>query len=153
MRAIKKIILHCTATREGQDWTVEQIRRMHKQQGWSDIGYHWLIYRDGSIHPGRPENVIGAHTSGHNTDSIGVCYVGGCDINMKPKDTRTEAQKKALINLVAEIKKRYPQATIHGHREFAAKACPSFDVKKWLKEEYSELTKGDGDHVNPKTLK
>ena len=137
MRKIDKIILHCTATREGQDWTVEQIRKMHVQQnGWADIGYHYIIYRDGTIHEGRPVEKAGAHTAGYNATSIGVCYIGGCDSNMRPKDTRTQAQKTALIELVYELQKKYPNATIHGHREFAAKACPSFDVKKWLDDEY-----------------
>lgn len=155
MRKIERIIIHCTATREGQDWSVEQIRKMHIQQnGWADIGYHYLIYRDGSVHTGRPVEKAGAHTAGYNATSIGVCYVGGCDKNLKPKDTRTPEQKKALISLIRELKSKYPNATIHGHREFAAKACPSFDVQKWLKEEFAEtgLKKGEGNSVQKKVL-
>jgi N-acetylmuramoyl-L-alanine amidase len=86
---------------------------------------------DGTIEKGRSEHIAGAHVKGHNADSIGVVYVGGCDTAMKPKDTRTAAQKAALVCLVADIQKRYPSATVHGHNEFdKGKACPSFDVKK-----------------------
>jgi N-acetylmuramoyl-L-alanine amidase len=132
-----EIILHCTASPEGNDWSVESIDRFHKSKGWSMIGYHYIIYRDGSIHRGRPENAIGAHTVGHNANSIGVCYVGGVSIDGKtPKDTRTDAQKASLIELVAWLMEKYPGATIHGHREFANKACPSFDVQQWVSEEY-----------------
>ena len=126
-RNIKEIIVHCTATPEGRDYTVQQIRDVHvKQNGWSDIGYHYLIYRDGTIHKGREESVIGAHCSGHNANSIGVCYVGGG--TTIPKDTRTPAQKAALVTILKELKRKYPQARIYGHRDFANKACPSFDA-------------------------
>lgn len=135
-RNIKEIIVHCSATAEGKDFTVSDIRRWHLQRGFSDIGYHYIIYRDGSIHTGRSEALSGAHCTGHNTISIGVCYIGGCAADGKtPKDTRTEAQKAALVKLLKELKVKYPNATIHGHREFANKACPSFDAKK----EYSSL--------------
>lgn len=129
-RRITKIILHCTATPEGRDYTVGQVRAWHKERGFSDVGYHWIVYRDGSVHPGRPESVAGAHCTGQNTCSVGVCYVGGeePDGSHRPKDTRTPAQKKALRELVAELQKRYPGATVHGHYEFANKACPSFKI-------------------------
>ena len=136
MRVIREIIIHCSATPEGKDFTVQQIRQWHttpkpKGNGWRDIGYHFVIYRDGSVHPGRPVGQIGAHTSGHNANSIGVCYIGGCAPDGKtPKDTRTPAQRAALIRLVAELVRQYPAATVHGHNEFAAKACPSFNVQK-----------------------
>ena len=89
-----------------------------------------VIYLDGSIHPGRPEHLQGAHCKGHNANSIGICYIGGCDKQMKPADTRTPPQRKALADLVARLQQRYPGATVHGHNEFAAKACPSFNVSK-----------------------
>jgi N-acetylmuramoyl-L-alanine amidase len=134
-RKITEIIIHCTATKEGTPYTVEMIRRQHQAQGWSDIGYHYVIYADGSLHAGRPLNTIGAHCKGHNSNSIGICYVGGCDKDMKPKDTRTDAQKETLLRLIRSIKALHPTCTIHGHNEFAAKACPSFNVK----EEYKDL--------------
>lgn len=135
-RNIKEIIVHCSATPEGKDFTVADIKRWHLARGFSDIGYHYVIYRDGSIHTGRDESIIGAHCTGHNTNSIGVCYIGGCVSNGKtPKDTRTPQQKQSLVKLLKELKTKYPQASIHSHRDFANKACPSFDATK----EYSSL--------------
>ena len=135
-RKINEIIVHCSATPEGKDYSVDTIRQWHLQRGFSDIGYHYVIYRDGSIHTGRDESVIGAHCTGHNTNSIGVCYIGGCASDGKtPKDTRTTEQKQSLVKLLKELKTKYPKASIHGHRDFANKACPSFDATK----EYSSI--------------
>lgn len=135
-RNIKELIVHCSATPEGKDYSVDIIRQWHLQRGFSDIGYHYVVYRDGSIHIGRDESIIGAHCTGHNTNSIGVCYIGGCASDGKtPKDTRTAEQKQSLVKLLKELKIKYPQASIHGHRDFANKACPSFDATK----EYSSL--------------
>lgn len=135
MRAITKIILHCAATPEGKDFTVEQIDRWHRARGFNGIGYHYVIDLAGKIHPGRSLERVGAHCIGQNTGSIGVCYVGGVAADGKtPKDTRTPAQRIALKELVLELLARYPGATVHGHNEFANKACPSFNVKTWLAE-------------------
>ncbi|GAB6122260.1 N-acetylmuramoyl-L-alanine amidase [Dysgonomonas termitidis] len=130
MRKIDKIILHCSATKEGQHFTVEDIDRWHRDRGFAKIGYHHVIYLDGTVHNGRDESLIGAHCLGHNATSIGVCYIGGLDAKGNPKDTRTEAQAVALAGLVDDLKVRFPLAKVHGHNEFAAKACPCFDVKK-----------------------
>ena len=133
MRKINEIIVHCTATPEGKDFTVADIDRWHKAKGWKCIGYHYVVYRDGSVHAGRPVNEVGAHCYGHNQSSIGVVYVGGCTADSKtPKDTRTGAQKEALRNLLKKLVKEYhlPKGSIHGHRDYAAKACPSFDATK-----------------------
>ena len=136
MRNIKEIIVHCSATPEGRPHTVQDIRAWHKQRGFKDIGYHYVIYLDGSIHEGRSTKLTGAHCTGHNKNSIGVCYIGGMTADMKhPKDTRTEAQKKALRSLLKYLKQQHPQARIFGHRDFAAKACPSFDARR----EYADL--------------
>ena len=136
MRQINEIIIHCAATREGRDFTVEDITRWHKARGFATIGYHYVIYRDGSIHEGRPLEQIGAHCVGHNKHSIGICYIGGCASDGKtPKDTRTPEQKEALLALLRHLKARFPNATIHGHRDFAAKACPSYDAFR----EYRQL--------------
>lgn len=136
MRELKRIILHCTATPEGKHFDVDTIRRWHmKDRGWRDIGYHYVIYIDGSVHEGRPLEQIGAHTSGHNKDSIGIVYVGGCDAKMKAKDTLNEAQEVAMVNLIKALREEHGELALHGHNEFAAKACPSFDVQKkfdWL---------------------
>ena len=130
MRKIDKIIIHCSATKEGQHFTAEDIDCWHKARGFAKIGYHHVVYLDGSVHKGRDESLLGAHCLGHNATSVGVCYIGGLDADGKPKDTRTEAQKNALKKLVGQLKVRYPKATVHGHNEFAAKACPCFNVKK-----------------------
>lgn len=137
MRNINKIIIHCSATPEGKDVKTETIRGWHiKGNGWNDIGYHYVIELDGSVHKGRDESKVGAHCQGYNFNSIGICYVGGVAKDGKtPKDTRTEKQKESLLALLKELKAKYPRATIHGHREFAAKACPSFDAKS----EYKDL--------------
>ena len=128
MRKIDQIIIHCSATPEGRNVTVADIDRWHRARGFLGIGYHYVVYLDGTIAAGRDEQLAGAHCRGHNQRSIGVCYVGGCDAGMRPKDTRTPAQRAALRRLVSELQQRYPGATVHGHREFAAKACPSFDI-------------------------
>lgn len=132
-RRIDEVIIHCTATPAGKPYTVEQIRRQHIQQGWSDIGYHYVIYADGSLHAGRPLDVVGAHCKGHNAHSIGICYVGGLNAAGKPADTRTPAQKERLKSLIDSCKVLYKGVKIHGHNEFAAKACPCFDVSKAYK--------------------
>lgn len=142
-RKIKEIIVHCSATPAGENFTVEQIRKMHLTRGFRDIGYHYVIYLDGSIHKGRDESQIGAHCTNHNTISIGVCYIGGCaprsesNWTRKYKDTRTAAQKESLLKLLRQLKAKYPEAKIYGHRDFANKACPSFDARK----EYEFLIK------------
>ncbi len=129
MREISKLIVHCSATPEGRHTTVQEIDQWHRARGWKGIGYHYVIYLDGSIHEGRAEHRVGAHCAGQNAHSIGICYIGGVAKDGRPKDTRTDAQKQALVTLLKELKAKYPNATIHGHREFAAKACPSFDAK------------------------
>lgn len=143
MRNINLIIVHCSATPEGKDFTVKDIDRWHRQRGFNCIGYHYVVYRDGSVHAGRLEEQVGAHCQGHNANSIGMCYIGGMTADGKqPKDTRTEAQKKGLRELLAKLKKKYPKAKICGHRDLSpdlnhngkvdkwewTKACPSFDA-------------------------
>ena len=138
MRKIDKIIIHCSATKEGRDIKTETIKSWHvKGNGWRDIGYHFVIELDGSIRNGRDVEKIGAHTKGYNSTSIGICYVGGVDDINRAKDTRTEAQKNSLIELIDSLRAVYKDATIHGHNEFSAKACPSFDVKS----EFAEYNK------------
>lgn len=131
MRDIVYIVVHCTATKEGRAFTVEYVRRWHVQgNGWKDIGYHYLIGLDGECWGGRKEEVVGAHVSGYNANSIGVCYVGGCDANGKAKDTRTQKQKQTLRFLLQELKRKYPKAKIVGHHDlYKGKQCPSFDAK------------------------
>ena len=150
-RRINYIAIHCTATPESQNLTVEQIRKQHKKQGWSDIGYHYVVYRDGTVNVGRDVNIAGAHVNGYNANSIGISYVGGLEPQrpgvaynkLKAKDTRTEAQKASLLSLMMDLRKLYPKARIQGHRDFSPdknhngtiepsewiKDCPSFDAK------------------------
>lgn len=131
MRNITKIIVHCTATPAGRPETVQSIDRYHRSIGWDCIGYHYLVTLDGVVHLGRAEDKIGAHCKGYNATSIGVAYVGGLSADGKtPRDTRNAAQKEGLLRILTKLKEKYPKATIHGHNEFAAKACPCFDARK-----------------------
>lgn len=131
MRKIDEIIIHCSATKEGKDFNVDDIRRWHVNgNGWVDVGYHFVIRLDGRIEVGRPITMKGAHTTNHNANSVGICYVGGLDENGKAKDTRTEAQKKALRELCHQLKCVFPTIDkVHGHNYYAAKACPCFKVE------------------------
>ena len=137
MRHINYIIIHCSATKAGQDFRAKDIDRWHRERGWDGIGYHKVIDLDGTIEPGRSEAKPGAHCKGHNSDSIGICYIGGLDKNGKPADTRTELQKAALAGLVADYKRRFPNAKVVGHRDMhnVHKACPCFNAK----EEYKNI--------------
>jgi N-acetylmuramoyl-L-alanine amidase len=139
-RYIDKIIIHCTATPEGRDVSIDTIREWHLDRGWSDIGYHYVIDIKGVSKEGRDLEVQGAHTKGYNKNSIGIAYVGGVEKHRKDgkwitKDTRTENQKDRLEALILDLMDRFPNATLHGHNEFSTKDCPSFDVQ----EEYKEI--------------
>lgn len=135
-RNINELIVHCSATPEGKSFTTSDIKKSHLARGFSDIGYHYIIYLDGSVHEGRSVDKIGAHCVNHNSKSIGICYIGGVAKDGKtPKDTRTLAQKESLVKLLKDLLVLYPKASIHGHRDFANKACPSFDATR----EYSNM--------------
>lgn len=137
-RTINEIIVHCTATPEGKDYTVKDVTNWHKERGFSTIGYHYLIYRNGEVVLGRDVDIVGAHAGPkHNTYSIGVCYVGGLENipgipvnNLPPKDTRTKEQKESFLMLLKKLKELYPKARIIGHRDVSSKPCPSFDAKR-----------------------
>lgn len=133
---IREIILHCSATPEGRRVTAKDIDRMHRQQGWKCIGYNYVIELDGTVSPGRPLSMIGAHTTGHNQNSIGICYIGGVDKYMRPKDTRTPEQRAALVGLVRDLMRQYrlTPRQVHCHNEYARKACPSFGINEFRKE-------------------
>lgn len=138
------IIIHCSATRNGHDFRASDIDRWHREQGFAEIGYHYVIDLDGTIEVGRPLTMAGAHCKGWNKRSIGICYIGGLDANGMPADTRTHAQKVSLHNLVEQLLERFPSITqVLGHRDTSpdrngdgkitpdewVKACPCFDVK------------------------
>ena len=141
-RRITDIVIHCTATPPHNNLTADDLRRMHKQQGWSDIGYHYVVRLDGKVELGRDVDLIGAHVSGHNAHSIGVVYVGGLDRYGNAKDTRNDLQRAALLSLLLDLRKLYPGAKISGHRDFSPdlngngrvepeewiKMCPCFDA-------------------------
>jgi N-acetylmuramoyl-L-alanine amidase len=137
-RSTKYIAVHCSATRPSMDVGVTEIRKWHKAppNNWDDIGYHYVIRRDGRIERGRGETLVGSHVKGFNAVSIGVCLVGGVnqDDFTKAENNFTKPQFASLRKLLRELKLRYPDAAIQGHRDFpkVSKACPSFDVRAWL---------------------
>ena len=130
MRMIDMIVVHCSATRSNRRYPLEQLRHDHVAvNGWRDIGYHFYITLDGVVHPCRPIERMGAHARGYNAHSIGICYEGGLDAVGNPKDTRTDAQKTAIRQLIMRLKKTYPLAVIVGHRDLnPQKACPCFNA-------------------------
>ena len=137
MRTINLIVIHCSATKVTRNFTVADLEACHKSQGWSGIGYHYYITKDGQLHQTRPEDVPGIHAKRYNAHSIGICYEGGLDANGQTDDTRTPAQKHTLLNLLRSLKYDYPGAKILGHRDlpWVKKDCPCFDAVK----EYSQL--------------
>ena len=133
MRTITLIIVHCSANRSGSALRMVDLDRYHRSLGWKGCGYHYVIPTDGTIEPGRPEEIVGAHCRGHNAHSIGVCYIGGLTADGKrPQDTRTEAQKMALRRLLTDLHIRYPTALIVGHSDLDPQKphCPGFNVIK-----------------------
>ena len=136
------IIVHCSATKPNQDVTVEDIRRWHVEgNGWSGIGYNYVITRDGVLHNGRDldgdgdtEDEIGAHARGFNRNSIGICLVGGINKNGEADANFTFKQYEVLKHLVDDIKTRHDIMTVIGHRDIpsSGKACPSFDVEAFF---------------------
>lgn len=137
MRRITKIILHCSATPEGKDFTVQDIDRWHRERGFKKIGYHYVIYRDGSINKGRNEEEVGAHCIGYNNCSIGICYIGGLDsFTKQPRDTRTVEQKESMYQLVQYLLEKYNLTlmNLHCHNEFSSKQCPCFKINDFRDE-------------------
>jgi len=129
---IRFIVVHYSATPRGRPVTVEEIDGWHKARGWKGIGYHYVIYLDGSVHKGRPDNVVGAHVANHNTGALGICWIGGT-VDGKSADTRTPAQTASLIALIKRLLAEHPGAKVVGHRDMpgAATECPGFDVIPW----------------------
>lgn len=140
------LVVHCSATRASAAVSAKDIRRWHLDQGWADIGYHYVICRDGTLETGRPESAVGSHVRGFNQASVGICLVGGLDPQGKPENNFTQAQFATLHKLLNALKERYPAAHIRGHRDFSpdlnndgritpnefSKACPCFDVSQWV---------------------
>ena len=138
MRSITLLIIHCSAVRPDQESSAAQIDTWHRRRGWKlGIGYHYVVRRNGEIEPGRPEYMIGAHCKNHNAHSLGICYEGGLDIRGQPADTRTEAQKTSMRQLLENLHQRYPRALIVGHHDLnPLKACPCIEN---VVEEYADL--------------
>jgi N-acetylmuramoyl-L-alanine amidase len=134
MLPIKYLTIHCAATPEGRNVQPATIAQWDIAK-FGQESYHWIITLDGAMHRRLQDNVRGAHTGGHNTGNIGVVYVGGMDKLMhRARDTRTEAQKKALLTLCRTYLARYPGIKILGHRDWPGvkKDCPSFNVEEWM---------------------
>jgi len=133
---VRHIVVHCSATQVKSDIGVKEIDRMHREQGFLSIGYHFVIRRNGEVEAGRQLNQIGAHASGWNDKSIGVCLVGGIDKAGKAEDNFTYDQYATLAYLLIRLRDLFPKATIVGHRDLpnVKKDCPCFDVRKWVKE-------------------
>lgn len=137
MREIDMIIIHCSASRCDRDYTFEALDNDHRSRGWNGCGYHYYVTKDGEIHVGRKEETVGAHAGRKfNPHSIGICYEGGLNARGQPEDTRTEAQKRTLTELISSMKRRYPMAQVLGHRDLPGvhKDCPCYDVRKELSE-------------------
>lgn len=135
---IEYIVIHCAATKASMDVTAEDINSWHKQRGWTEVGYHFFIRRDGRIEVGRDLDTPGAHVKGFNKRSWAVCMAGGIDDGGEPEDNFASIQYQSLHELIVVLKKMAPQAMIRGHNEFpnVHKACPSFDVQEWLSDNF-----------------
>jgi len=161
MRKIDEIIIHCTATRP--DWwqnksaqaKVNEVRNWHTSKGWSDIGYHYLIDRDGTVVAGRPLDRTGAHVKGHNTGTVGISLFGGFGGSAGDSfaDNFTEDQERALLDLIAKLKADHPSITkVSGHNQYAAKACPCFSVPAWVSKAKPAKMKPPVDTEKPRAL-
>lgn len=135
------IFVHCSATKPSMNWGVREVRQSHKERGFLDVGYHYIIKRDGTVEAGRDEDAIGSHAKGHNYNSVGVCLIGGVDDRMKPEANFTPQQMTALRSLLTTLLAKYPGSVLMAHHQVAPKACPSFALKRWW--ENNELVTSD----------
>lgn len=145
MKPVKLLVVHCSATPASRDIGAAEIRAMHKAKGWRDIGYHYVIRRDGTVEKGRADNVMGAHVTGHNDGSLGICMVGGVRPDLKAEINFTPAQFAALRELLTKLQGKFPGSRICGHRDLSpdrngddvitpgewVKECPTFNVDLW----------------------
>lgn len=136
LKDVQFITLHCSATRPTQIAGVKEIRQWHRKKGWADIGYHFVVRRDGRVEKGRPITETGAHVQGWNKNNVGICLEGGINDKFQPENNFTREQWRALKPLVASLRVKAPKAKIVGHRDFPKvdKACPCFDAKTWAKD-------------------
>lgn len=131
MREIDTIVVHCSATKPSMDIGADKIREWHRGNGWSDIGYHFVIRRNGNIENGRMVEIPGAHAKGYNQKSIGICMVGGINEKGDADANFTLHQYLALTELLNDLDKQFPSCQLLGHRDISDKACPSFDVQSF----------------------
>lgn len=133
-RWVNEIIIHCSATKPNMDIGAEWIKNIHVNENkWADIGYHFVIRRNGIIEKGRDLNIIGAHVTGHNTGTIGVCLIGGLSENNKSENNFTERQFESAQALITVLSRFNPEIVkLSGHRDYANKDCPCFEVKDYL---------------------
>lgn len=136
-RPLQEIIVHCSATRPSQDIGAAEIRKWHLERGFNDIGYHYVIRRDGTVEKGRALNVVGAHCKGHNAYSIGICLVGGIPEKAENANVGevnyTDAQYHALKDLITMLRVTYPSIMkLSSHCEYANKFCPGFFAREWF---------------------
>lgn len=131
---VKYLTIHCAATPEGRHVSADTISKWD-QAKFGQTSYHWVIELDGKAVRTLRDDQKGAHVGGANSNNIGICYVGGCDKAMNPKDTRTPEQKRAMRTMIRTYQDRYPGIIVMGHRNWPGvkKACPSFDVTAWVK--------------------
>lgn len=129
------LVVHCSASVPDIKTDVKTIDRWHRQRGFLMVGYHYVIKTDGTIEKGRDEDSIGAHVQGHNSNSVGICLVGGVDKDGKSVNNYSQDQLLSLLVVLKDLKKKYPNAIVQGHRDFAGvkKDCPCFSVKDWVK--------------------
>lgn len=132
------LVVHCSATPPHMDIGEDWIRGEHVKKGWDDIGYHVVIRRNGVREFGRPLDVRGAHVKGYNSNSIGICLIGGVDNYNNPEDNFTPSQKESLLITLDAMHLLFPSARVRGHRDFpdVAKACPCFSVRSFLNSSY-----------------
>lgn len=141
---IVAVTVHCSASKPDVYVDAKVIDRWHRLRGFAQIGYHYVIKRDGTIELGRPHHVIGAHVEGHNKGNLGICLAGGVDENGRSVANYTPEQYKSLITLLNELLIKYPRAEIKGHRDWAGvrKDCPCFNVKQWWEKHSDDHLKG-----------
>lgn len=151
MRKIQRIVIHCTATKPGQDVDIEQVRKWHVDGNkWSDVGYHYLVKLDGTIQPGRAVSVMGAGVKGHNRDTVHVAYVGGCDDSGKPFNTLNDDQRAAIYQVCTSLVRVFGPLLVIGHNDLTdEKACPSFKVTTELGQLVEWCQTGEGNTPDP----
>lgn len=154
IKSVNFLVVHCAATKATMDIGATEIRSWHRQRGWMDIGYHYVIRRNGAIEKGRPDDRPGAHARGFNHLSLGICLVGGVAKDGKtPENNFTSDQFHALRRLLIGLNATFPEARILGHRDLpnVYKGCPSFDVEEWWTQENEIESRAASNAASPRS--